>query len=321
MGSTEDTALKPHIRVLLAAPRGFCAGVERAIRIVETALEKYGPPIYVRRQIVHNEHVVARLEKLGAVFVHELSDVPDNAVVIFSAHGVAKCIVEAAKSRSLTVLDATCPLVSKVHAETGRHVAAGRHVLLIGHAGHPEVEGTMGQHPAGGMSLIETPADVNAFVPADPDKLAYVTQTTLSVDDAHSLIAMLRSRFPAIAGPHKEDICYATTNRQRAVKSIAASADVVLIVGSPKSSNSQRLVEAALRAGARKARLILDAGGIDWDDLNGVTSVAISAGASAPEASVLEVIAALKARFDIDLEESMVSREDVSFNLPRSLAR
>lgn len=321
MGSTEETAQKPHIRVLLAAPRGFCAGVERAIRIVETALEKYGPPVYVRRQIVHNEHVVARLEKLGAIFVRDLPEVPDNAVVIFSAHGVAKCVVDAAKSRSLTVLDATCPLVSKVHGETGHHVAAGRHVLLIGHAGHPEVEGTMGQHPPGSMSLIETQADVEAFLPPDPDKLAYVTQTTLSVDDAHSLITALRNRFPSIVGPHKEDICYATTNRQRAVKSIAASADGVLIVGSPKSSNSQRLVEAALRAGARKARLILDAGEIDWEELNGAATVAISAGASAPEESVLEVIAALKSRFDIDLEESMVTREDVSFNLPRSLAR
>jgi len=309
------------MKVILAQPRGFCAGVVRAIEIVERALQKFGPPVYVRHEIVHNKHVVESLKAKGARFVEDLSEVPPNAVTIFSAHGVAKSVEEEAASRNLPVLNATCPLVTKVHNQGKRYVAQGRRLILIGHAGHPEVEGTMGQHPAGGMSLIETPADVNAFVPADPDKLAYVTQTTLSVDDAHSLIAMLRSRFPAIAGPHKEDICYATTNRQRAVKSIAASADVVLIVGSPKSSNSQRLVEAALRAGARKARLILDAGGIDWDDLNGVTSVAISAGASAPEASVLEVIAALKARFDIDLEESMVSREDVSFNLPRSLAR
>ncbi len=320
MGSTDEVAQKPHIRVLLAAPRGFCAGVERAIRIVETALSKYGPPIYVRHQIVHNQHVVERLQRLGAVFIRELNEAPDNSVVIFSAHGVPKAVVAEAIRRKLQFLDATCPLVSKVHAEAERHCAAGRHVLLIGHAGHPEVKGTMGQLPPGAITLIETQGDIDAFTPADPARLAYVTQTTLSVDDAHALVAALRSRFPEIAGPRKEDICYATTNRQRAMKSIAASADIVLVVGSPESSNSKRLVEAAQRAGAPKAALIENAGEIDWVQFQGVTTVALSAGASTPEVLVHEVIEAFRARYDVDLEESTVTREDVTFNLPRALA-
>jgi 4-hydroxy-3-methylbut-2-en-1-yl diphosphate reductase len=306
--------------VLLAAPRGFCAGVERAIRIVETSLSKFGPPVYVRHQIVHNQHVVARLQRLGAVFVHELDEVPDNSTVIFSAHGVPKSVIAEARRRRLSFLDATCPLVSKVHAEADRHFAAGRHVLLIGHAGHPEVKGTIGQLPPGAVTLIETKEDIDAFMPADPTKLAYVTQTTLSVDDAHGLVSALHQRFPEIMGPHKEDICYATTNRQRAVKSIAASADIVLIIGSPKSSNSMRLVEAAMRAGACKAVLIESAEQIDWTDFPGVTTVAVSAGASSPEYLVHEVIDAIRARYDVDLEESTVTREVVTFNLPRALA-
>lgn len=320
MGSSELTAQKPHIRVLLAAPRGFCAGVERAIRIVETALNKFGPPVYVRHQIVHNQHVVARLQRLGAIFVRELDEVPDNSSVIFSAHGVPKAVVAEAKRRQLSFLDATCPLVSKVHAEADRHFNAGRHVLLIGHAGHPEVKGTVGQLPPGAITLIESKADAEAFTPEDPAKLAYVTQTTLSVDDAHGIITALRSRFPEIAGPRKEDICYATTNRQRAVKSIAASADVVLIIGSPRSSNSKRLVEAAMRAGARKAVLIESADQIDWADFQDVSTVSISAGASSPEHLVDEVIDAIRSRYDVDLEETTVTREDVTFNLPRALA-
>ncbi len=320
MGSTDNLAQKPHIRVLLAAPRGFCAGVERAIRIVETALSKYGPAVYVRHQIVHNQHVVERLEKLGAIFVRELDEVPDNSPVIFSAHGVPKTVEAEARRRDLTVLDATCPLVSKVHAEAARHHAAGRHVLLIGHAGHPEVEGTMGQLPPGAITLIETKADAESVMPVDPEKLAFVTQTTLSLDDAHALVATLRSRFPSIAGPRKEDICYATTNRQRAVKSIAASADMLLVIGSPKSSNSQRLVEAAGFAGAPKAKLVGCADEIDWSDFDNVHTVAITAGASTPEHLVSEVIEAIRARFEVEVEESVVTREDVTFNLPRALA-
>lgn len=320
MGSTDKAAQKPHIRVLLAAPRGFCAGVERAIRIVEGALGKYGAPVYVRRQIVHNAHVVTRLERLGAIFVRELDEVPDNSVVIFSAHGVAAAVFAEARKRRLDVLDATCPLVSKVHVESQQHAATGRHVLLIGHAGHPEVEGTIGHCPPGSVTLIENHADIVAFEPVDPDELAYVTQTTLSVDDTHSLIASLRARFPTIAGPHKEDICYATTNRQRAVKAIAAAADIFLVIGAANSSNSLRLVETAEAAGARKAVLIDSADAIDWADLAGASTVALTAGASAPETLVLGVIDALKARYTVEIEESSVTSEDVSFNLPRALA-
>ena len=308
------------MRLLLAAPRGFCAGVERAIRIVETAIAKFGAPVYVRHEIVHNRHVVERLERMGAVFIASLDQAPDDAKVIFSAHGVPKSVPAEARRRKLFTLDATCPLVSKVHSEAQRHFEAGRHVLLIGHAGHPEVEGTMGQLPAGAITLIETVEGAAAFAPADPERLAYITQTTLSVDDTRRLVAALRRRFPRIAGPHKDDICYATTNRQRAVKNLAARADVVLILGSPNSSNSQRLVEVARRAGATRAMLIEDAGRIDWPLVSGVGTAALSAGASTPESLVREVIDAFRARFEVTLEESTATPEDVIFNLPRALA-
>jgi 4-hydroxy-3-methylbut-2-enyl diphosphate reductase len=306
--------------LLLAAPRGFCAGVERAIRIVELALAKYGAPVYVRHEIVHNRHVVERLEGMGAVFIDELDQVPDNARVIFSAHGVPKAVPAEAKRRQLFYLNATCPLVSKVHAEAERHHEAGRHVLLIGHAGHPEVEGTVGQLPPGAITLVETLSDVEALRPADPSRLAFTTQTTLSVDDTHELVAALRRRFPAIAGPHKEDICYATTNRQQAIKKIAARADLVLIVGAPNSSNSVRLVEVALRAGAKLAELIEHAEQIDWSMMEGVKTVALSAGASAPESLVSDVIEAFRERYAVEVEETTVTRENVEFNVPRALA-
>jgi len=323
MGSTEQIgpgAQRPQLKLLLAAPRGFCAGVERAIRIVELALAKYGAPVYVRHEIVHNRHVVERLEGMGAVFIDELDQVPDNARVIFSAHGVPKAVPAEAKRRQLFYLNATCPLVSKVHAEAERHHEAGRHVLLIGHAGHPEVEGTVGQLPPGAITLVETLSDVEALRPADPSRLAFTTQTTLSVDDTHELVAALRRRFPAIAGPHKEDICYATTNRQQAIKKIAARADLVLIVGAPNSSNSVRLVEVALRAGAKLAELIEHAEQIDWSMMEGVKTVALSAGASAPESLVSDVIEAFRERYAVEVEETTVTRENVEFNVPRALA-
>ena len=322
MGSMEQNGLpaqRPRLKLLLAAPRGFCAGVERAIRIVELALAKYGSPVYVRHEIVHNRHVVERLEGMGAVFIDELDQAPDNACVIFSAHGVPKSVPAEAKRRQLLYLNATCPLVSKVHAEAERHHAAGRHVLLIGHAGHPEVEGTLGQLPPGAITLIQTLADVEALHPVNPAMLAFTTQTTLSVDDTHELVEALRRRFPAIAGPHREDICYATTNRQHAIKKIAPRAGLALIVGAPNSSNSVRLVEVALRNGAKRAALIEHAGQIDWTMLEGVKTVALSAGASAPEALVREVIDAFRQRYEVEVEEVTVTREDVEFNVPRML--
>ncbi len=323
MGSMEQNgppAQRQQLKLLLAAPRGFCAGVERAIRIVELALAKYGSPVYVRHEIVHNRHVVERLEGMGAVFIDELDQAPDNACVIFSAHGVPKSVPAEAKRRQLFYLNATCPLVSKVHAEAERHHAAGRHVLLIGHAGHPEVEGTLGQLPPGAITLIQTLADVEALRPANPTMLAFTTQTTLSVDDTNELVEALRRRFPAIAGPHKEDICYATTNRQQAIKKIAPHADLVLVVGAPNSSNSVRLVEVARRTGAKHAALIEHAGQIDWSLLEGVKTVALSAGASAPETLVRDVIDAFRERYDVEVEEVTVTREDVEFNVPRMLA-
>jgi 4-hydroxy-3-methylbut-2-en-1-yl diphosphate reductase len=311
---------KPPLTLLLAAPRGFCAGVDRAIRIVELALQKYGAPIYVRHEIVHNRFVVQRLERLGAVFIDELDQAPEDARVIFSAHGVPKSVPAEAKRRNLFYLDATCPLVSKVHVEAERHFRAGHEIVLIGHAGHPEVEGTMGQLPAGAIALIETVADARAFTPTDPESLAYITQTTLSVDDTTQIVAVLRERFPAIAGPHREDICYATTNRQDAIKSIAPRADIVFVIGAPNSSNSMRLVEVAQRAGVKRAALIQRADEIDWKMLDGMKTAALSAGASAPEVLVDEVIAAFRDRYDLSVEEITVSREDVVFNLPRALA-
>jgi 4-hydroxy-3-methylbut-2-enyl diphosphate reductase len=310
---------KPSLTLLLAAPRGFCAGVDRAIRIVELAIEKFGAPVYVRHEIVHNRFVVERLEKIGAIFIEELDEIPDGSKVIFSAHGVAKTVTAEAQRRQLFYLDATCPLVSKVHVEAERHSAAGRSIILVGHAGHPEVIGTMGQLPAGSVFLIETLADAERFVPPAGAPLAYITQTTLSVDDTAEIVGALKQRFPDIAGPHKEDICYATTNRQDAIKRVAPRADLVLVIGSANSSNSRRLVEVASKAGAKRARLIENAGEIDWAELAGVNVVALSAGASAPEVLVTEVIKAFRTRYDLTMQEAVVTREDVEFRLPRAL--
>jgi 4-hydroxy-3-methylbut-2-enyl diphosphate reductase len=311
---------KPPLTLLLASPRGFCAGVDRAIQIVELTLEKFGPPVYVRHEIVHNRYVVEELERKGAVFVEELDEVPAGARVIFSAHGVPKSVPADAQSRDLFYLDATCPLVSKVHVEAERLHARGLEILLIGHAGHPEVIGTMGQLPEGAVKLIETDADAERFEPQDPEKLAFVTQTTLSVDDTSEIVATLRRRFPAIAGPHKEDICYATTNRQEAVKSIAPRADAMLVIGAPNSSNSMRLVEVAERAGCAYAALVQRASDIDWTALGYPASVGLTAGASAPDVLVDEVIDAFRERFDVTVEEVPVRRESVQFKLPRALA-
>jgi 4-hydroxy-3-methylbut-2-enyl diphosphate reductase len=311
---------KPQISVLLAAPRGFCAGVDRAIQIVEQAIRKWGAPVYVRHEIVHNRHVVERLEALGAVFVEELDDCPADRPVIFSAHGVPKAVPAEARRREMIYVDATCPLVSKVHVEAQRHFDAEREIVLIGHAGHPEVIGTMGQLPAGAITLLETVADAEAFAPRDPGKLSFVTQTTLSVDDTAEMVGVLQRRFPEIAAPHKEDICYATTNRQDAVKAMAEQADLVLVIGSPKSSNSVRLVEVAKRAGARDARLVGSADDVDWAWFDGVNAVGVTAGASAPEDLVEALIAAIAARFEARVEEVRVTKEDVVFKLPRVLA-
>ncbi len=304
----------------LATPRGFCAGVDRAIQIVERALEKYGAPVYVRHEIVHNRHVVERLRSQGAVFVRELDECPDDRPVVFSAHGVPKSVPQAAKSRQLFFLDATCPLVSKVHVEAERHHAAGRHIILIGHAGHPEVVGTMGQLPPGAISLVETTEDAEAFQRPGDQPLAYATQTTLSVDDTAGILAVLKRRFPELPDPHKEDICYATTNRQEAVKRMGEGCDLVLVVGSQNSSNSARLVEVALKAGAGDARLIDDAGHIDWAWFDGVQVVGVTAGASAPETLIAELVEAIRARFNTEVTEDDGAREAVTFKLPRVLA-
>ncbi|MBX9574699.1 MAG: 4-hydroxy-3-methylbut-2-enyl diphosphate reductase [Caulobacteraceae bacterium] len=310
---------RPHLTVRLAAPRGFCAGVDRAIQIVERALEKYGAPVYVRHEIVHNKHVVDRLKAMGAVFVKELDQCPDDRPVVFSAHGVPKSVPQTARSRQMLFLDATCPLVSKVHVEAERHHAAGRHILLIGHAGHPEVVGTMGQLPEGAISLIETVEDAEAFERPGDAPLAYATQTTLSVDDTAEILAALKRRFPELPDPHKEDICYATTNRQEAVKRLGEACDLVLVVGSGNSSNSVRLVEVALRAGAPSAHLVDDASAIDWGWFEGVRSLGVTAGASAPESLVQGVIDAVGARFDVEVSEDDGLRETVTFKLPRLL--
>jgi 4-hydroxy-3-methylbut-2-enyl diphosphate reductase len=308
------------LKVLLASPRGFCAGVDRAIQIVERAISKYGAPVYVRHEIVHNRHVVERLRGLGAVFVDELDQCPDDRPVIVSAHGVPKAVPAEATRRAMIYLDATCPLVSKVHVEAERHHAAGRQIVLIGHAGHPEVVGLLGQLPEGAMRLVETTLDAEAFQPRDANNLAYVTQTTLSVDDTSDIAEVLRRRFPAIAAPHKEDICYATANRQEAVKRIAAACDRLIVVGSPTSSNSLRLVEVALRAGVADARLVEDAYAMDWGWLTGCRTLGLTAGASAPEALVDGLIAAVSDRFDVTIEEVSPTRETVTFKLPRALA-
>jgi 4-hydroxy-3-methylbut-2-enyl diphosphate reductase len=310
----------PPLTVYLAAPRGFCAGVDRAIQIVELALAKYGAPVYVRHEIVHNRYVVDSLKAKGAVFVEELEDIPQTGQpVIFSAHGVAKAVPAAAKARSLFVLDATCPLVFKVHIEAARHHEEGLEILLIGHAGHPEVIGTMGQLPPGAVTLVESVADARAFTPRDAQKLAFVTQTTLSVDDTAAIVAVLRERFPAIVGPHKEDICYATTNRQASVKAIAPRIGCLYVVGSPQSSNSLRLVEVAQRAGCPTARLIERARDIRWEDVAGQTSIGVTAGASAPEELVEEVIEAFRQRFEVTVEMVTTAKESIAFNVPREL--
>ena len=311
---------KQPITLLLAAPRGFCAGVDRAIQIVERALDKWGPPVYVRHEIVHNRHVVNRLEEMGAVFVEELDECPEDRPVVFSAHGVPKAVPERAERRNMIYVDATCPLVSKVHVEAERHHRAGLEIVLIGHAGHPEVIGTMGQLPDGAMHLVETVDDVEKLDPRDADKLAFVTQTTLSVDDTADIVAALKARFPAITGPHKEDICYATTNRQAAVKAMAARADLVLVIGSETSSNSQRLVEVALKAGARDARLVENASRVDWEAVARARTVGLTAGASAPEVLTDELIAAVRERFDLSVEELRVTDENVVFKLPKAVA-
>ncbi|MEO0981073.1 MAG: 4-hydroxy-3-methylbut-2-enyl diphosphate reductase [Pseudomonadota bacterium] len=314
------TAVKPPLRILLAAPRGFCAGVDRAILIVEEALEKWGAPVYVRHEIVHNAHVVARLEQMGAVFVEELEECPNDRPVVFSAHGVPKTVPAEAERRNMVFVDATCPLVSKVHVEAERHYREGREIVLIGHAGHPEIVGTLGQLPAGAMTLVETVEDADAFEPRDPANLAFVTQTTLSVDDTAEIVAALQRRFPEISAPHKEDICYATTNRQEAVKALAPKSDLVLVVGAESSSNSKRLVEVALRAGARDSQLVASLEYVDWAWMEGVETLGLTAGASAPEALVQEILDACKARYDIVTEEIEVTREDVTFKLPRVLS-
>ena len=305
--------------VLLAAPRGFCAGVDRAIQIVEESIAKFGAPVYVRHEIVHNRHVVNRLKEMGAIFVEELSECPDDRPVVFSAHGVPKTVPAAAIAREMTFLDATCPLVSKVHVEAEKHYKNGHHILLIGHEGHPEVIGTMGQLPSGAMTLIETEDDANSFAPENPDNLALVTQTTLSVDDTQNLITILQSRFPNIALPYKEDICYATTNRQMAVKAIAQECDLLLVLGSVTSSNSKRLVEVGSKAGADNAMLISSAVSIDWDSVDKAKTIGLSAGASAPEYLTTGVLAALKSRYDIQVKEVEVVKEKVIFRLPRLL--
>ncbi|WP_312160139.1 4-hydroxy-3-methylbut-2-enyl diphosphate reductase [Phenylobacterium sp.] len=310
---------RPPLTVLLATPRGFCAGVDRAIQIVERAIEKYGAPVYVRHEIVHNRHVVERLKDLGAVFVEELSECPTDRPVVFSAHGVPKSVPAEAKGRQMLYLDATCPLVSKVHVEAQRHYDAGKEIVLIGHAGHPEVVGTMGQLPEGVVRLIETVEDARAFTPKDPANVAFATQTTLSVDDTAEIVAALRERFPDIAAPHKEDICYATTNRQDAVKAVAARAQVLLVLGSANSSNSVRLVEVGKRSGAKGAYLIDDARGLDLAWLDGVSTVGVTAGASAPEVLVQGLIDKLGEAFDVTVEEVDTVRETVSFKLPRAL--
>ncbi|WP_293876399.1 MULTISPECIES: 4-hydroxy-3-methylbut-2-enyl diphosphate reductase [unclassified Sphingomonas] len=309
---------KPVLELLIAAPRGFCAGVDRAIRIVELAIEKHGAPVYVRHEIVHNKFVVDTLKAQGAIFVEELDQVPDGAPVVFSAHGVPKSVPADAQNRGLDYLDATCPLVSKVHRQAERLVAAGRHIVFIGHAGHPEVVGTFGQVPEGAMSLIETAEDAERFTPPDPDNLAFLTQTTLSVDDTAAVVAVLQRRFPNMQPPRGEDICYATSNRQAAVKAIAAACDAMLVIGAPNSSNSVRLVEVAEREGI-PARLIQRAADLDWSFLDGVGTLGITAGASAPELLVRELVDQLATRFAVTEREEETTRETIAFKLPRGL--
>lgn len=313
------TLTKPALTLYLAAPRGFCAGVDRAIKIVELAIEKWGPPVYVRHEIVHNKFVVDSLRDKGAVFVEELDECPDDRPVIFSAHGVPKAVPAEAAKREMVYVDATCPLVSKVHIEAERHSEAGLQMVMIGHDGHPETIGTMGQLPEGEVLLVETPEDVAGLTVRDPSKLAFITQTTLSVDDTIDIIAALRARFPTIVGPHKEDICYATTNRQAAVKAIAGKIDGLLVIGAPNSSNSKRLVEVGSANGCAYAQLVQRATDIDWRALDGISTIGITAGASAPEVLVNEVIDAFRTRFDVTVELVETAQENVEFKVPRVL--
>lgn len=313
-----DPELKRPLRVLVAGPRGFCAGVDRAIRIVELALEKWGAPVYVRHEIVHNRFVVDSLRAKGAVFVEELEEVPEDVPVIFSAHGVPKSVPKAAEARKMVYVDATCPLVSKVHRQAERLIEQGRHIIFVGHAGHPEVIGTFGQVPQGAMTLVETVEDAETIAVADPSAIAFLTQTTLSVDDTHEIVETLRRRFPAIQAPRGEDICYATSNRQDAVKAIAAQCDVVFVIGAPNSSNSLRLREVAERCGAR-AYLVQRAAEMDWAWLGDAETVGITAGASAPEVLVQELLDALAARRRLNVEQVTTAVEDVAFKLPRVL--
>lgn len=307
------------LTLYLAAPRGFCAGVDRAIKIVEMAIDKWGAPVYVRHEIVHNKFVVDGLRDKGAIFVEELDECPDDRPVIFSAHGVPKSVPNAAQARQIVFVDATCPLVSKVHIEAQRHSDQGLQMIMIGHEGHPETVGTMGQLPEGEVLLVETPDDVASVTVRDSDQLAYVTQTTLSVDDTADIVAALKDRFPKIVGPHKEDICYATTNRQEAVKAIAPKCDAILVVGAPNSSNSKRLVEVGARAGCNYAQLVQRAADIDWRSLEGIKSIGITAGASAPEVLINEVIDAFRSRFDVTEELVETAVENVEFKVPRVL--
>ena len=307
------------LTLYLAAPRGFCAGVDRAIQIVELALAKWGAPVYVRHEIVHNKFVVDELREKGAIFVEELDECPDDRPVIFSAHGVPKAVPAEAAKREMIYVDATCPLVSKVHIEAERHHAAGLQMVMIGHEGHPETVGTMGQLPEGDVLLVETSEDVAKLNIRDPEKLAFVTQTTLSIDDTADIVAALKLRFPSILGPHKEDICYATTNRQIAVKEIAPLVDALLVVGAPNSSNSKRLVEVASKAGCTYAQLVQRDTEIDWRALEGIQSVGLTAGASAPEVLVNEIIEAFRARYKVTIEHVETAQENVNFKVPRVL--
>ncbi|QRZ15899.1 4-hydroxy-3-methylbut-2-enyl diphosphate reductase [Paracoccus methylovorus] len=310
---------KPPLTLYLAAPRGFCAGVDRAIKIVEMALQKWGAPVYVRHEIVHNKYVVDSLRDKGAVFVEELDECPDDRPVIFSAHGVPKAVPAEARRREMVFVDATCPLVSKVHVEAERHHAEGLQMVMIGHAGHPEVLGTMGQLPEGEVLLVETVEDVARITPRDPERLAFITQTTLSVDDTAAIVAALHARFPGIKGPAKEDICYATTNRQASVKAIAGRIDALLVIGAPNSSNSRRLVEVGSAEGCAYSQLVMRADQIDWRAIEGARAVGVTAGASAPEVLVDEVVEAFRERYELTVEMVETARENVEFKVPRVL--
>ena len=309
----------PKLTVYMAAPRGFCAGVDRAIKIVEMALEKWGEPVYVRHEIVHNKYVVDELKSKGAIFIKEVRDAPVDRPIIFSAHGVPKSVPLEAKNRKMIYVDATCPLVSKVHIEADRHFENGLQIIMIGHEGHPETIGTMGQLPEGGVLLVESTKDVENLIVRNPNKLAYVTQTTLSIDDTAEVVEALKVRFPAIVGPHKEDICYATSNRQAAVKEIAPDVDALLVIGAPNSSNSQRLVEVAKKAGCNNSQMVQRAAEINWSSLIDIKSIGITAGASAPEILVKEVVDALKERFEVKTQFVETATENVNFKVPRIL--